>query len=227
MNFLIRDFLYIVSMFYIGYLIIFATYSFFSILIGSYRMYVGDRLLRFNNKLKHDDLPISVLVPAHNEAVAIVDNIRSLLSLDYRLYEIIIVDDGSGDNTSQELIDEFDLKPVDRQIEMELSCNPATKIYESVASGVSLTLIIKENGGKGDALNMAINASRYDYVVCMDADSRLQPDSLKEIVEPVFEDDSTVAVGGLIMLSQCVQIEDGMIKRYRLPKNLLVSMQAV
>ncbi|MCL2842505.1 MAG: glycosyltransferase [Oscillospiraceae bacterium] len=226
MDFL-REFLYVVSIFYITYLIIFTTFSFFSILIGAYRLYVSDRMVRFKNKLDHDDLPVSVLIPAYNESVAIVNSVTSLLALEYQLYEIIVVDDGSEDDTAQKLIDEFDMKLVNRPIDHVLGCQPEEAIYESIVEGVPITLIRKKNGGKGDALNMGINASRYPYFICMDADSRLQTDSLKEIVEPVFEDDTVVAVGGMILISQCVQIEDGRAVRYRLPSNLLVCMQAV
>jgi len=184
-------------------------------------------MVRFKNKLDHDDLPVSVLIPAYNESVAIVNSVTSLLALEYQLYEIIVVDDGSEDDTAQKLIDEFDMKLVNRPIDHVLGCQPEEAIYESIVEGVPITLIRKKNGGKGDALNMGINASRYPYFICMDADSRLQTDSLKEIVEPVFEDDTVVAVGGMILISQCVQIEDGRAVRYRLPSNLLVCMQAV
>jgi len=226
MDFL-RELLYYVSIFFIIYLIMFATFSFFAILIGAYRLYISNRMLKFRNKLDHDDLPVSILLPAYNEAVTIESSVRSLLDQDYQLYEIIVVDDGSEDGTTQTLIDAFDMKPVDRQISYELECQPEEAIYETTVNNVPISLIRKKNGGKGDALNMGINASRYPYFICMDADSKLQRDSLKEIVEPVFEDDAVVAVGGMILLSQCVQMEDGKAVSYRLPSNLLVSLQAV
>ena len=223
----LREALYYVSIFFIIYLIVFATFSFFAVLIGAYRLYISNRMLKFRNKLNHDDLPVSILLPAYNEAVTIVGSVSSLLDQDYQLYEIIVIDDGSEDGTTQKLIDAFEMKPVDRSINYELECQPEETIYETIVNGVPITLIRKKNGGKGDALNMGINASRYPYFVCMDADSKLQRDSLKEIVEPVFEDDAVIAVGGMILLSQCMQMEDGKAVSYRLPSNLLVSMQAV
>jgi len=226
MDFL-REFLYGVSVFYIIYLILFASFSFFSILIGAYRLYIGDRVFRFKNKFEHDDLPVSVLIPAYNESVTIIDSVYSLLNLEYQQYEIIVVDDGSEDDMAQKLIDEFDMKRIDRLINRELKCQPEEAIYENIVQGVAITLICKKNGGKGDALNMGINASRYPYFVCMDADSRLQKDSLKEIVEPIFEDDTVVAVGGMVLISQCIQMENGRAVSYRLPPNLFVCMQAV
>jgi len=226
MNFL-RESLYYVSMFFIIYLIAFATFSFFAVFIGAYKLYVNDRMLKFSNKLRHDDLPVSILIPAYNEAVTIVNSVSSLLDQDYQLYEVIVVDDGSEDGTTQKLIDEFDMKQIERPISRELACQPEEAIYETTRNGVPITLIRKKNGGKGDALNMGINASRYPYFVCMDADSKLQRDSLKEIAEPVFEDDAVIAVGGMILISQCVQMENGKAASYRLPSNLLICMQAV
>ncbi|MCL2865383.1 MAG: glycosyltransferase family 2 protein [Lachnospiraceae bacterium] len=226
MDFL-RTFLYYVSIFYIVYLIIFATFSFFAIIVGAYRLYVDDRILKFKNKLNHDDLPISILIPAYNESVTVVNSVNSLLNLDYQQYEIIVIDDGSEDDMAQKLIDEFGMKLMNRPINHVLVCQPEEVVYENIVKGVNLTLIRKKNGGKGDALNMGINASRYPYFVCMDADSKLQTDSLKEIVAPVFEDDTTVAAGGMVLISQCVQMENGKAVRYRLPPNLLVSIQAV
>jgi len=223
----LRGFLYVVSIFYISYLTIFVIFSFFSVAIGAYRLYVKDRMLRLNNKLNHGDLPISVIVPAYNESVIIVDSINALLMLDYQLYEIVIIDDGSEDDTAQKLIDEFDLKFIHRPIHRELECQPEEAVYEAVINGISVTLIRKKNGGKGDALNMGINACRYPYFICTDADSKLQKNSLTEIIEPIFEDDTIVAVGGMIFISQCVITENGNAVDYRLPPNLLVCMQAV
>jgi len=225
----LRGFLYYVGRFYITYLTIFVVFSFFSVALGAYKLYTKDRMIRLNNKLNlsDDNLPISIIVPAYNESVTVVDSINSLLALDYRLYEIIVVDDGSKDDTAQKLIDAFDMKLIHRPINRELECNREETIYENMVNGVSLTLIRKKNGGKGDALNMGINASRYPYFICMDADSKLQKNSLKEIIEPVFEDDTVVAVGGMILISQCIQMKDGYAVNYRLPFNFLVCLQAV
>jgi len=222
-----RDLLYWVSIFYIAYLVLFATISFCTIVVGTYKLYVIDRVLKYRNKLEYEDLPVSVIVPAYNEAVTIVNSVESLLALDYSLYEIIVVDDGSKDETASKLIKKFGLKYINRPINRELQCKQESAIYENILHGVNITLIIKENGGKGDALNMGINACRHPYFICIDADSKLQKNSLTEIVEPVFEDETIVAVGGMILISQCVKMENGKAVAYKLPLNLLVCMQAV
>jgi len=227
MDFL-RTLIYYISIFYITYLVIFAAFSFFAVLLGALRLYKDDRILMLKNRLNHNDLPISLLVPAYNESVTIVKCLDSLLDLDYQLYEIIVIDDGSTDDTASKIIDTYDMKFVNRPINHELKCQPLTAVYENIVNGVNLTLIRKLNGGKGDTLNMGINACQYPYFICMDADSNLKGDSLKEIVTPVFEDDSVVAVGGMIMISQCVREgKNGEESRYHLPRNLLVCLQSV
>jgi len=221
------NFLFYVSLFYIAYLIVFSAFSFLSVLVGAYKLQKSARLKRFNTLAVDNNVPISILVPAYNESVTIVRSINSLLALDYSQYEIIVIDDGSKDETAQTLVDEFGLILVPQQINNELTCKKANAIYERNINGVLLTLISKENGGKGDALNMGINASRHPYFICMDADSMLEKDALREISEPLYEDDTTVAVGGMILISQCVRVKDGMAVSYKLPRSLLVCMQAV
>jgi len=226
MNFL-AQIVFVASIFFIIYLLIYATYAFMAVAIGAYTLRTQDRMQMLKNELKHTTIPISIIVPAYNEAAVIIKSVKSLLALDYQLYEIVVVDDDSNDDTSQLLIDEFNMTIYNRPINRSLECKPHIAVYEQKIGNVELTLIRKLNGGKGDALNMGINACRYPYFICMDADSFLQKDSLEKIVQPVLEDDTIVSVGGMILISQCVQIEDGMAVNYKLPSNLLVSMQAV
>lgn len=228
MNDFVEAFLRGVGVFYLAYLILYASYLFLSVTVGAWRLYQRDRMLQIKNELHHEYyMPVSVLVPAYNEEVTIVDSIRSLLELDYRLYEIVVVDDGSTDGTAQRLIEAFGMRSVDRPVHRKLNCRPCRKVYEATRGKVMLTLVCKENGGKGDSLNMGINVSRYPYFLCLDADSMLQRDSLEKIVQPVLEDDSVVAVGGLIRVAQCVEMEDGAVKGYHLPPNPITCMQVM
>ena len=74
---------------------------------------------------------------------------------------------------------------------------------------------------------MGINAAQYPYFLCLDADSMLQRDSLERIVQPAMEDDSVIAVGGLIRVAQCIHMDEGKVLSYHLPWNLLTSMQVM
>ena len=197
-------------------------------------VYIGDHRLHgalskiFKNVLLKDHfIPISIIVPARNEEVTVTETVRSLLALEYPLYEIIVVDDGSVDGTAARLIETFGMQAIRRPVQRKVPCRPAEEIYEANAHGVLLTLIRKKNGGKADALNLGINACRYPYFICMDADSVLQYDSLSRIVKPVLEDENIVAVGGTVRPANNVTLEGGRVSRYRLPRNPLACMQVL
>ena len=193
----VKLFLEIVGWFFVLYLLGYSTFLFISVLTGSMELYKHARRERLKVLLPADDqLPISIIVPAHNEEITAVATVRSLLTLDYRAYEIIVVDDGSTDDTARVLTEAFGLHRIQRPIHRRVPCQREEAVYESRSHKVPLTLICKENGGKADALNMGINASRFPYFICMDADSVLQHDSLRRIIRPVLEDENVVAVGG-------------------------------
>ena len=217
-----------VGYFFIAYLIGYSTFLFLSVIVGSLDLYKHHRQERFKSILPSDYyVPISIIVPAYNEEITVVDTVRSLLTLEYRAYEIIVVDDGSKDRTSEVLAKAFDMHLVHRPIRRQVDCQREEYIYETRAQKVPLTLIRKKNGGKADALNMGINAANFPYFICMDADSVLQYDSLRRIVQPVLADGNVVAVGGIVRISNDVELENGRVKRYRLPRNILAFMQVL
>lgn len=219
-----------IAIFFTVYLIGYSTYLFLSVVIGGIYLDKKNTMNKIHNELKHDYyFPISIIVPAYNEEVTIIDSINSLINLNYKIYEIIVVNDGSRDDTAKVLIDHFKLKETKRPIHLRLKCKPIKSIYEGKTNreGVTITLIDKENGGKGDALNMGICASRYPYFLGLDADSLLQKDTLEKIIQPVLESDKVVAVGGLVRVAQCVEVKDGEIVNYLFPSNLIVAMQVM
>lgn len=217
-----------VGVFFILYLIGYSTFLFASVVVGSTTLFQEERKLRLKNMLATNYyIPISIVVPAYNEEVTVVSSIRSLLSLDYKSYEIIIVDDGSKDNTSQRLIEAFDMHQVQMPIRRQIPCQQEEFVFISTAEKVKLTLIRKRNGGKADALNMGINAAAYPYFICIDADSVLQYNSLTNIAKPILENENIVAVGGCVRPCNGVEFENCRVKTYRLPKNLLACMQVL
>lgn len=217
-----------VGFLFVLYMVGYASFLFLSVAIGSSALYGARRRNAMKSELANDYyIPVSILVPAHNEAVTIEATVRSLLALDYRLYEIIVVDDGSTDETSQVIQEAFHMHPITRPIHRKIPCQPAEMVYESREWKVPITLIRKKNGGKADALNMGINAARYPYFLCIDADSILQHDSLEKIVRPVLEEDNVVAVGGAVRPCNGSEIENGRVVRYRMPRNLLACMQVL
>lgn len=216
----------IIGVCFIVYLIGYSTFLFLSVVIGATTLYHKKMQNALMNKFTDNYfIPITIVVPAYNEEVTVVQTVKSLLTLDYKLYEIVVVDDGSKDTTSQQLIDAYNMKPVRRPLHRSIECQVEEFIYESYDEKVPLTLIRKKNGGKADALNMGINAAQYPYFICMDADSVLQYDSLRKLVVPVLEEENVVAVGGTVRPSNDVELFEGKVKKYRLPKNILACMQ--
>lgn len=217
-----------IGIFFIVYMIGYASFLFLAVTVGSSTLYQ----LRKRNQLKNELLqdyyvPVSIVVPAHNEKVTVVSTIWSLLNLEYTLYEIIIVDDGSTDDTARLLRETFHMCQISRPIHRSIPCQREEAVFETRDFKVPITLICKKNGGKADALNMGINASQYPYFVCMDADSVLQYDSLEKIVRAVVEEGNVVAVGGAVRPCNGAEIQNGRVVSYHMPKRILPCMQVL
>ncbi len=173
------------------------------------------------------DLPISVVVPAYNESVSIITSVRALLQLEYPQYELVVVNDGSTDDTLQKLIDAFGLRPFPEAYRAQVECKPVRGIYRSPRYPM-LRVVDKENGGsKADASNAGINACRYPLVCVVDADSVLQPDSLRRVVRPFLEDPTTIAVGGTVRIANGCVMRRGFLEKIGLPSNFLALVQVV
>jgi cellulose synthase/poly-beta-1,6-N-acetylglucosamine synthase-like glycosyltransferase len=115
---------------------------------------------------------ISIVAPAFNEEATIAESMRSLLLLNYPQFEVVLVNDGSTDRTTEVAIRTFELVRAPVTYEQPLATMPVRGVYRSI-SGSDLVLIDKENGGKADALNAGINAARHPLVCVIDADSIL------------------------------------------------------
>lgn len=171
--------------------------------------------------------PITLMAPAYNEAMTIVESVRSLLALQYPNFEVLVINDGSKDETLDVLIKAFELAPTERHYHLTVPCARIRGIY-SAANQPRLLVIDKENGGKADALNAALNLSRAPIVCSMDADSLLEPDALLRAVRPFVEDPTrTVAVGGTIRIANGCKIAFGRVVEVGAPRNILALLQTV
>lgn len=170
--------------------------------------------------------PISILAPAYNEESTVVASVRSLLQLQFPNYEVIVINDGSKDRTMEVLIEHFKLEKVDRYVPLVLEHKPIRALYKS-SLYPELLVVDKENGRKADALNAGLNVSRNDLVCSIDADSVLEPMVLQTMLRSFVEDETTIAVGGIVRIANDCVFENNEMKEVRIPKSFLARIQVV
>lgn len=185
----------------------------------------------YNSLITSPLLPsVSVIVPAYNESASLVDNIRTLLSLYYSNFEIVVVNDGSSDDSMEKIIEAYELEKVNYYFDYRLSCNRIRGVYKSRnRSFKKLMVVDKQNGGKSDALNAGLNVVKNDLIVCIDADSIMEQDALLRLVKPFLEekDKKVIGTGGVIRIANSCEILGGKIKNITLPKKWLPRAQVM
>lgn len=173
---------------------------------------------------------ISIVAPAYNESATIIENIRSLLSLHYPKFEVIIVNDGSKDETLDLAIQEYNMVKVDYCINNQLTTKEVRGVYKSKDKAFNNLIVVdKANGGKSDALNCGMNVSNYNHVTCIDVDCILEQDALLKLMKP-FTDETThdiIATGGVVRVANSCQVEDGRLISVNVPENFLARTQAL
>ncbi|MEH7238038.1 glycosyltransferase family 2 protein [Bacillus sp. JJ1562] len=171
--------------------------------------------------------PVSILVPAYNESAGIYGSIRSLLSIEYPEYEIIIINDGSKDDTLEKLISKFKLVKINRVIRKQLKTKEVKGVYQSSIYS-NLFVLDKENGGKADALNAGINFSKYPYFCSLDGDSIIERNAFLKVLKPIIEsDEEVVASGGSVRIANGCDIQNGELISVGLSRKPLVVMQVI
>ena len=183
-----------------------------------YQKYISEDILTRSNHL----LGVSVIAPAFNEGVNIVNNVKSLLSLTYPKFEIIIINDGSTDDSLSKLIKEFELVKVDFYYQEKIVTKTIRGHYKSTNPIYSKLLVVdKENGkSKADASNAGINSSQYPLFLCTDVDCILKRDTLLKLAKPFMENEKRViATGAGIRISNSCEVKDGFLHRVHFPKD--------
>jgi len=190
------------------------------------------KYFRFNTIKEFKVLPtISIIAPAYNEDASIIENIRSLLSLEYPKVEVIVVNDGSIDNSLQKVIDYYDMVKVKYAFNESIETAPVRGIYKSTNAAYSnLIYVYKENGGKADALNVGINISRSDLFLAIDVDCIIEHDAILRMVKPFLEEEGNrkvIAAGGVVRIANSCEIQEGRITKVNFPKNIWAKFQVL
>ncbi|GAA2469040.1 glycosyltransferase family 2 protein [Winogradskya humida] len=174
-------------------------------------------------------LPVSVIVPAYNEGPGIVAAVQAMTALRYPRYEVVVVDDGSSDDTFEQLRARFDLVEVPRVVPADVAyTSEVLSVHVARANPETLTVVRKTNGGKADALNVGINLARHPLICMVDADSVLDPDALLSVAKPFGDDPLRVAAcGGVVRIANGCKVIGGRVVDVRMPKQWLVRIQVV
>ena len=181
----------------------------------------------FQRLMQRDALPpITILVPAYNEQKTIEASVTAILALNYRNFEVVVVNDGSKDETLEALRHAFDLYEIPRTYPETIPTKPLRALYRSRAR-TKLVVIDKENGGKADSLNAAINASRFPLVIAVDADTLIEPDALLRLTRPFLLGRRIAAVGGTVRVANGCVVKHGQVTDARVPRRMLPGVQVV
>lgn len=177
---------------------------------------------------KNGILPnVSIIAPAFNEEVTILESVSSLLNLKYPDYELIVVNDGSVDNTLDTLINHFNLKRTDYNYDMKINTKDVQGVYIN-RKLPKLIVVDKINGGKADALNVGINISSKEYFCGIDADSMLENDALLKLTSQIIDENvETPALGGNIFPVNGCDVRRGQIEKIGIPRSSLAKFQMI
>jgi cellulose synthase/poly-beta-1,6-N-acetylglucosamine synthase-like glycosyltransferase len=130
---------------------------------------------------------VSIIVPAYNESIGMPDAVRSLLTIDYPDFEVIVVNDGSTDDTLAGLIDALGLVRAGASSREVVVSEPVTGYYR-LPRDRRLLVVDKSNGGKADALNAGLNHCRNRYVCAVDADMVFTRTALSRAMREIVSD---------------------------------------
>ncbi|MBN2165012.1 MAG: glycosyltransferase family 2 protein [Marinilabiliaceae bacterium] len=207
------------------------------LMLGTYSAISLNKYFKKNSFVNYNQLVLSplspnvtIIAPAYNEGKTIVDNVRTLLSLYYNQFEVIIVNDGSTDDSLQKVIEAYSLVRVNYFFDYQMPCERIRAVYRSENPSYSrLTVIDKVNGGKSDSLNAGINVSRSNLIVTIDTDSIIENESLLRLVKPFLEEKEkkVIGTGGVIRIVNSCEVVRGHIKKVNLPKAFLPRLQVL
>ncbi|WP_042462845.1 glycosyltransferase family 2 protein [Neobacillus dielmonensis] len=190
--------------------------------------YKLDRVLAYEDYLdEFYTKPVSIIVPAYNEEAGIIQSVRSLLSINYPTFEIIVVNDGSTDGTLEKMLAQYQMKEIKKAVRIQVETKPIKHIYQSEVLP-NLFLIDKENGGKADALNVGLNFSHFPYFCSLDGDSVLEQDAFLKVMKPIIDsNEEVIASGGSVRIANGCQIQNGHVLSVGLSDKPMVVMQII
>ena len=223
---ILRILLWLILIYYVSLHVLY----FLLVLIGALQIRRYHRSITFADFLRIAKspltMPVSLIIPAHNEAPLIVSTVWNALKLNYPLHEVLVVNDGSTDETMRVLIEAFRLRLVDKHGPKHIPTKTLLGVYES-ADYPNLVVVDKENGRRADAINAATTLSTYPLLCIIDADCTMEKDALLHLTRPFLHDSHVAAVAGIVRPSNGLTVRNGEIIRCGLPQTLLGMNQEI
>ena len=173
---------------------------------------------------------ISIIAPAFNEEKTIINNVVSMMTVNYPTFEVVIVNDGSKDNTLQLLIDHFEMVETTYAYVEKIKTKPFKRIFKSTNPEYSRLIVVdKENGKtKADASNAGINVAKYPYFICTDVDCVLDREALIKMILPIIRTKTRViAVGATMRMVNSCEVKDGVMVETKLPTRIFPLYQEI
>lgn len=184
------------------YTIIYFCQLFWGFSLSIYRLAASEKKKQYVERLfpDHvmDEVPVSVIIPAYNESACICDTIDSMLEEDYPNLEILVINDGSVDDTEELLTERYEMEREEMPCSQDIAVKPIRKCYSGHFAGKTLRFICKDNGGKSDALNCGLNFCRSLLCIIVDADTRVQRGSIRMMASRFMTDDRVIVCAGAV-----------------------------
>lgn len=200
------------------------------LILGAIKLYLRRKELSIEDttrNLRSNSLPeIAFLIPCYNESENIIPLIDNLISLVYRYKEIIIINDGSTDNTFDLIKEKLELLPIPYYYKDPMPTKPIKGIYKSKLHP-EIIVIDKENGSKFDALNAALNVCSQPYFITTDADVRIDDAGFEALVRPILANPETIAIGASVRIRNGCTLDFNRIGTDRFPENYVTAMQSI
>lgn len=228
LEFFIKNYEIFAAYYSISYVIIYLILAVFSYL--AIKKYYNSKYFLHKDILvkSNHTVGVSIIAPAFNEAATIVYNVKSLLAQEYPKFEVIIINDGSTDDSLEKLIKEFSLVKVDFFYQEKIPTQPVKGHYKSTNPIYSKLMVVdKVNGNsKADASNAGINSAKYSLFLCTDVDCILRKDTVAMLAKPFIENtEKVIATGATIRISNSCEFKDGELYKSHYPDDFFSCFQ--
>ena len=220
---------YVDVFFFIFFAIINLVYAVL-LLVGALTVYRRKQELNFEDLeylLHSNSLPeIAFIIPSYNEGDDLIMMIDNLINLSYRYKKIIVVNDGSTDNTMETTIKKYELIKIAKFYKDELPTKHVRGIYKSLRHP-ELIILDKENGQKQDALNAGLNACSNHFFIGIDADTFIDDSSFAAIVQPMLTSPKLAAMGVSVRIRNGCTFSFRRVTTFDFPQNFWASVQSL